>query len=428
MEPVLQVALDFLNLNRALKVARAAHDAGATWFEAGTPLIKSEGLEAVRALRKEFPQAHIIADMKTMDAGRIEVEAAAKAGANLVMVLGVASMSTIAECIEVARNYGVQVGIDTVGVADPAGLASECAAMGAHIIGVHCPIDDQMQGKSPFERLAQVAKAVDIPVAAAGGINSETAARAVEAGASIVVVGGAITKAEQPGEATAQILEAMRTGESIETTLFKRGGEADIRTILEQVSTPNISDAQHRSGEIPNLHACQTGARAVGRAVTVRTYPGDWAKPVAAIEHCEEGDILVIDAAGAGPAVWGELASESALQRKISACIIYGAIRDIDSIREIGFPCWATIITPTAGEPKGFGEIGVPIQMSGVTVEPGDWIVCDDSGVVRVERQKAVEVANRAMTVLETENRLRQEIRQASTLSEVMELLRWEKK
>ncbi len=428
MEPVLQVALDFLNLKRALKVAREAYDAGASWLEAGTPLIKSEGLEAVRALRKEFPRAHIIADMKTMDAGRVEVEAAAKAGANLVMVLGAASMSTIAECVEVGRNYGVQIGIDTLGVKAPDELARECAGMGVDLIGVHCPIDDQMRAQSPFERLKLVAEAVDVPIAAAGGINSETAARAVSSGASVVVVGGAITKAEKPAEATAQILEAMRTGESIATSLFKRGDETQIRQILEQVSTPNISDAQHRSGDMPNLHPCQIGARAVGRAVTVRTYPGDWAKPVEAIEHCEEGDILVIDAAGAGPAVWGELASESALQRKISACICFGAIRDIDTIREIGFPCWATIITPTAGEPKGFGEVGVPIHVSGVLVEPGDWIACDDSGVVRVPKRRAAEVANRAMDVLEQENRLREEIRQASTLSEVMELLRWEKK
>ena len=70
----------------------------------------------------------------------------------------------------------------------------------------------------------------------------------------------------------------------------------------------------------------------------------------------------------------------------------------------------------------------MPIHVSGVLVEPGDWIACDDSGVVRVPKRRAAEVANRAMDVLEQENRLREEIRQASTLSEVMELLRWEKK
>ncbi len=86
MEPTLQVALDFLELSRALGVAREAWKGGAVWIEAGTPLLKSEGLEAIRALRREFPKAYLIADTKTLDAGRTEFEAAAKAGANCATV------------------------------------------------------------------------------------------------------------------------------------------------------------------------------------------------------------------------------------------------------------------------------------------------------------------------------------------------------
>jgi 3-hexulose-6-phosphate synthase/6-phospho-3-hexuloisomerase len=74
------LALDFVDLHRALKVAELAVPAGVDWIEAGTPLIKSEGLDAVRELKKRFPGKTIVADMKIMDAGRIEVEAAAKAG------------------------------------------------------------------------------------------------------------------------------------------------------------------------------------------------------------------------------------------------------------------------------------------------------------------------------------------------------------
>ena len=99
MEPVLQVALDFLNLNRALKVAEEAVAGGVDWLEAGTPLIKSEGLDSIRELRKKFPRATIVADMKIMDVGRMESEAAAKAGANIVCVLGAASDATIRECV-----------------------------------------------------------------------------------------------------------------------------------------------------------------------------------------------------------------------------------------------------------------------------------------------------------------------------------------
>ncbi|KKL51740.1 hypothetical protein LCGC14_2292490, partial [marine sediment metagenome] len=91
----LQVALDFVELSRALDVAAKAVAGGADYIEAGTPLIKSEGLDAVRRLREMFPDHTIIADMKTMDAGRIEAEVAAKAGANVMTVCGTASESTI---------------------------------------------------------------------------------------------------------------------------------------------------------------------------------------------------------------------------------------------------------------------------------------------------------------------------------------------
>ena len=60
-------------------------------------------------------------------------------------------------------------------------------------------------------------------------------------------------------------------------------------------------------------------------------------------------------------------------------------------------------------------------------ISPGDWIVADESGVVRIPRTKLVEVANRAQDVLEHENRLREEIRRKATLGSVAELHRWEK-
>ncbi len=427
MKPVLQVALDFLELKRALEAAREAVKGGASWIEAGTPLIKSEGLDSIRALRREFPGHTLIADMKTMDAGRIEMEAAAKAGANVGMVLGVASDECIKECIEAGKNYGIHIGVDLVGHPDPAARAREVEAWGARFVSVHCPIDEQMAGKDPLDRLRKVRAAVSLPVAVAGGINSESAADVVKQGADIVIVGGAITKSPDAEKAARDILRAMETGERVASELFKRSGGEGIREVFDKVSTPNLSDAMHRCGELPGVIPILAGAKMVGPAFTVRTYPGDWAKPVEAIEHAEPGDVIVIDAGGAGPAVWGELASEGALQRKIAGVVIDGAIRDVDSIRKIGFAGFAKIVTPTAGEPKGFGETGVTIKVFGVPVSPGDWIVGDDNGVVVVPRARAVEVANRAMDVLEKENRLRAEIRRGRTLSEVTELLRWEK-
>jgi 3-hexulose-6-phosphate synthase/6-phospho-3-hexuloisomerase len=428
MKPILQLALDFVDLKRALKNAQAGIDGGVDWLEAGTPLIKSEGLEAVRQLRQLFPQATIVADMKIMDTGRVEVETAAKAGANIVDVLGAATDATIRECIQAGKNYGAKIAVDMIAVDDVLARAQSVEELGADLVTVHCSVDEQMEGKDPFAILRQVSKKLTIPVGVAGGINSETAAEAVKAGATIVIVGGAINKAMDPEQAARQIRQGLDSGESVSTTLFKRKGEAQIREILEQVSAANLSDALHRGGVLQGIRPLFSGIRMIGRALTVRTYPGDWAKPVQAIDLAEPGDVIVIDAGGVGPALWGELATHSALQKGLAGVVIDGALRDSDEIIDLRFPAFSRLVMPNAGEPKGFGEIGVPVTVGNTRVESGDWLLGDGDGVVVLPRAISVEYANRGMDVLEKENRIREEIKEGSTLSKVTELLRWEKK
>jgi 3-hexulose-6-phosphate synthase/6-phospho-3-hexuloisomerase len=428
MKPKLQVALDFVDLARALKLAEEAVDGGADWLEAGTPLIKSVGLDCVRELRKKFPDHTIVADMKTMDVGRIEVESAAKSGADIVAVLGLASNSTIAECIQAGEHYGAKIMVDLLEVPDFLKRAAEIEQMGADYLGLHTSIDEQMKGKICFEKVSRVTQEVNIPVAVAGGINSENAWKAVEAGAAVVIVGGAITKSENAQKATQEIKKAIDRKISIETKLFKRITYENVRENLEKVSTANISDAIHRQEALREIFSITSGTKMVGQAVTVRTYPGDWAKPVEAIDQAQEGDVIVVDAGGVGPAVWGELASHSAQEKNLAGVVVDGAVRDVAEIRRMNFPAFAKMITPAAGEPKGFGEIGVPVNIGGTKVFPGDWVVGDDDGVMILSDKKVIEFSNRAMDVLERENRIRKEIKEGGTLGKVTELLKWEKK
>jgi 3-hexulose-6-phosphate synthase/6-phospho-3-hexuloisomerase len=428
MAVILQLALDFVDLHRAVTVAKLAVPAGVDWIEVGTPLIKSEGLDAVRELKRLFPGKTMVADMKIMDTGRIEVEAAAKAGAQIVDVLGTATDATIAECVAAGKNYGAQIVVDLIAVADAVLRARQVADLGVDFITVHVAIDEQMRGRDPFAILQAVVQAVEVPVGVAGGINSETAALAVAAGASYVIVGGAITKAKDPEAATREIRKALDEGVVIPTTLFKRAGEEEIQRVLEMVSTANLSDAMHRGGVLDGVKPLFPGIHMVGRALTVRTYPGDWAKPVEAIDAAQPGDVLVIDAGGVGPAIWGELATHSALQKGLAGVVIDGALRDSGDIAKLGFPAFSRLVLPNAGEPRGFGEIGVPIRIGNVRVETGDWILGDDDGVAVIPQRMAVEYTNRAMDVLEKENRIREEIKEGRTLAEVTDLLRWEKK
>ncbi len=423
----LQVALDFIELNRALRVAEEAVAGGADILEAGTPLIKSVGLESVRRLRAAFPRVPIAADMKVMDAGRIEVESAAKAGAKIVHVLAVAPDATLAECVAAGRDYGAEIVADLLGTQDPLARAVEAMRLGVDYIGVHTAIDAQMRAADPFELLHKLAEVVEIPICVAGGIHSESAGRAVEAGASVVIVGGAISKAPDARKATQDLKRAITEKVSVPTKLYKRVTEENIREILLQISAANLSDAMHRRGVLVGLRPVAPGLKVAGKALTVRCAPGDYAKPVEAIDHAKAGDVIVVDAGGVGPAVWGEMASRSAMNRGVAGVVIDGGLRDSGDIRELKFPAFARVICPNAGEPRGLGEIGVSITVGGEPVDPGDWILGDDDGVVRIPRDQAVEWANRGMEWYERESRVREEIARGATYGELAELEKWEK-
>jgi 3-hexulose-6-phosphate synthase/6-phospho-3-hexuloisomerase len=428
MKPVVQVALDFVHGQRALTVATEAVRGGVEWIEAGTPLIKSEGMDIVRQLKKTFPDKTIVADMKTIDVGGAEVEMAAKAGADIVVVLGLSSDPTITEAVLSARQYGSKVMVDLFNVKDKPVRAAQVQKMGAEYVCVHVGVDEQMVGGSPISELTEVVEAVDIPVAAAGGINSETAPKVVAAGAAIVIVGGAIIKAKDVAGAAGEIVRAVETGEGVFSALFKKYSQDELSEAFSKVSSPNVTDAQHKRGAMKGiLPRIRHGGKMVGRALTVQTVNGDWAKPVEAVDRAKPGDIIVVDACGGDIAVWGELASESCKTKGVAGVVIDGAVRDLDAILEMDFMCFSRHISSNAGEPKGYGGIGHEIVCGGVAVRTGDWIVGDESGVVVVPQENAVEVANRALDVFERENRLREEIRGGGTLSSVLDLEKWEK-
>jgi 3-hexulose-6-phosphate synthase/6-phospho-3-hexuloisomerase len=424
---VLQVALDILELKRALQIAQESLDGGADWIEAGTPLIKSEGMQAIRSMRDRFPDSIIVADMKVADTGTLEVEMAAKAGANIVCILADADDSVIYESVRAASLYGIRIMADLINVTDPIPRALKLETMGVDIICAHAGIDQQMMGKSSLDLLADLAGQVHIPLAVAGGIDAASAGDAVRSGADIVIVGGWITRSADVTGSTKKIRTEM-DNPSIRS-IEKKSPDEEIRSLLMQVSAPNVTDAMHRKGAMSGIVSICGNVKMVGRAVTVQTFAGDWAKPVEAIDVARKNEVIVINNDGATHvAPWGELATLSCVKKGISGVVIDGAVRDVDDIRIMKFPLFAKAVVPNAGEPKGFGEINAEIRCGGQYVRPGDWIIGDESGVVVIPAERAYEIARRALEVRKNEERIREEIRRGSTLSEVAELIKWEKK
>ena len=203
VEPIVQISLDLTSKEEALKTAALAMRAGVDWLEAGTPFILAEGLHGVRALRQAFPGVPIVADLKTMDGGYLEAEMMAKAGATHVVVMARAHPATIKQVVQAGKDYGVQVMGDNLGCPDMADGAKLLEDLGCdyviHHIGYDERRDPEVQREyggrmpSPLDKLAEVVKAVSIPVQAVGGLSIEQAIACPRYGAPLVVLGAPLT-------------------------------------------------------------------------------------------------------------------------------------------------------------------------------------------------------------------------------------------
>ncbi|MFB7892144.1 3-hexulose-6-phosphate synthase [Microbacterium sp. NPDC056044] len=204
----LQFAIDTLTTEKALELAAAAA-AHVDILEFGTPLIKSEGLAAVTALKAAHPDKVIFADLKTMDAGELEADIAFGAGADLVTVLGSADDSTIAGAVKAAQKHGKGIVVDLIGVADKPARAKEVVALGAEFVEVHAGLDEQAQEGYSLDSLLRAGEASGVPFSIAGGVNASTIGAVRDAGARIAVVGGALYGAPDVTAAAAELRAAI---------------------------------------------------------------------------------------------------------------------------------------------------------------------------------------------------------------------------
>ncbi len=196
MRPIVQVSLDLTDIDEAMEMAHTAMRAGVDWLEAGTPFILAEGLHGVKALRKEFPDTPIVADLKTMDGGYLEAEMMAKAGATHVVVMARAHAETIKCVVQAGRDFGAVVMGDNLGAPDMVQSARELEELGCDMVIHHIGYDERRgiaargeRAPNPLDQLREVVDAVSVPVQAVGGLTLEQAIKSPEYGAPLVVIG-----------------------------------------------------------------------------------------------------------------------------------------------------------------------------------------------------------------------------------------------
>ena len=231
--PYLQIALDVASSKTAERIVKELPPSDKIIIEIGTPLIKAEGVKAVSKLREAAPNAFIIADLKTLDVGQVEVDIAFDETADAVVASGLACPEMLMEFIYEAHRLGIYAMVDTMNVSDPVKLLKEISEDSKDkgdasipkapkppqmpdILLLHRGISGEETtdvgaewGKiKPIKEFAKK-KGKDLLVAVAGGIEAHNAEKALEAGADIIVVGRYITQSKDIERSVRAFLYAM---------------------------------------------------------------------------------------------------------------------------------------------------------------------------------------------------------------------------
>lgn len=199
----IQLALDRMEINEAIKLTKKV-EASVDWIEVGTSLIKEFGMDSVREMKQAFPTKTIVADIKTIDNARYEFEMCFEAGADVATVMGVSPLVTIDACMEVAKRYNKIVMIDLLNTTEQQKM--DLMKYKDAVFCEHISKDQQEElGASNHSAVDSSFYDPEMTIAAAGGITLDSLDLLRKTlNPSIVIIGSAITKAENPAEAAAK--------------------------------------------------------------------------------------------------------------------------------------------------------------------------------------------------------------------------------
>ena len=191
-----------------------------------------------------------------------------------------------------------------------------------------------------------------------------------------------------------------------------------------------VSDALDRLGlpcGVGSIRPVWGPAAVVGFAVTVRLEPrteGLAGAHIAttAVENSDDRSVIVVDNQGrTDVSCWGGILSLGASLRGVRGVVADGVCRDVAEARELGFPVFSRGSIPaTARGRLQQRSTGEPVSIAGLTVEQGDVLVADETGIAVVPRDRAEEVAQIASAIVARERSIADEVRAGAPLSQVM--------
>jgi 3-hexulose-6-phosphate synthase len=207
----LQIALDRLTKEECFHILKETEN-DIDWIEIGTGVIKEYGMAIVREIKEAYPTKIIVADMKTCDAGKYEAIQAFEAGADITTVMAFSANKTITDTLDVALHYNKRVMIDLLGVTDKKRI-TELKDLGVNLASLHFGKDMQQEGALETDLFSLVQEFPQIDVTVAGGIDLDSLPTILHEKPDTIIVGSAITKANNCKEVAAKMKKVIKEHE-----------------------------------------------------------------------------------------------------------------------------------------------------------------------------------------------------------------------
>jgi 4-hydroxy-4-methyl-2-oxoglutarate aldolase len=186
---------------------------------------------------------------------------------------------------------------------------------------------------------------------------------------------------------------------------------ADLAAVdeLASLGVSTVHEAAGRTGYLgPAIRPVYLGSRIGGTAVTVVCWPGDNLMIHAAVEQCQDGDILVVTTTSpSADGSFGELLATSLRRRGVRGLVTTGAVRDVAELDAMGFPVFSAAVSAQGTVKATAGAVNIPVSIGGQRICPGDAIVADDDGVTVVARTEVASALAAARSRQAKENATR---------------------
>ncbi|WP_448108754.1 RraA family protein [Pseudomonas azerbaijanoccidentalis] len=199
--------------------------------------------------------------------------------------------------------------------------------------------------------------------------------------------------------------------------------ESQLIDQLNAVSFPTLGHFLEEGFADSQLRAMVPNVKVAGRALTLKLVGADAIAVNQALAQIKPGDVLVIDTGGDHRhAPVGAVTSCAARCAGALGIVVDGAVTDLLELREAGLPVFArgTSLLTTKLHGRGDSEINRPIHCAGVTVNPGDWVLADDNGVLFIDMATAASVIEQALASDSAEPRLLERLRAGEPVSQVL--------